>query len=49
MQYLHEFTTEQSLKTHIQAVHEGIKFPCDLCDFKFTRKDHLNTHKVNKH
>ena len=45
----YEARTMKDLKRHIQSVHEGIKFPCEFCDFKATRKDHLHTHKKNKH
>ena len=28
-----QFTTKGNLKTHIQSIHENIKFPCQQCDF----------------
>ena len=33
---------------HIQSIHEGVKFVCDKCDQKFSRKDNLRTHIKNK-
>ena len=34
---------------HKQIKHEGIRLPCNLCDFTATRAAHLREHKRNKH
>ena len=31
--------------THNKSIHEGVKYPCDECNFKATQKGHLLTHK----
>ena len=38
-----------SLKLHVQSVHEGIRYPCDLCDFKATKKEDVTRHKNTIH
>ena len=30
-----------SLKSHIDAEHKGIKYPCDQCGYEATRKENL--------
>ena len=35
--------------THIKALHKGIKYPCDQCDFKATQKSNLLTHIKSIH
>ena len=35
---------KQNLEIHIKSKHEGIKVPCDQCDFKATTKQHLKIH-----
>ena len=39
----------KDLNEHIQRVHEGIRYPCDLCDYQATKRGHLKTHKESKH
>ena len=29
---------------HVESVHEGIKYSCELCDFKASHKPHLKIH-----
>ena len=42
------FATPYHLKRH-QVTHTGIKFECQRCDSKFSRKDKLNKHIRDKH
>ena len=39
----------RNLSTHIKAIHDGVKFPCDQCDYKATWKQHLLKHKKSRH
>ena len=44
------FITKQSLKGHIESVHEGKKpFNCKICDKDFTQKGALNIHVARIH
>ena len=44
------FTKGDSLKTHINIVHEGQqKIPCDHCEKTFTRKADMRRHVLNIH
>ena len=38
-----------ALKYHVQSVHEGIKFPCDQCEFTACTNSYLKKHKETKH
>ena len=41
---------KQTLKTHIQAIHEGKRpFRCDICDSKFALKYYLLSHLKSMH
>jgi len=31
------------------SVHEGVKYPCNQCDLKFTQHDNLKTHEMSVH
>ena len=42
-------TTQQGLKTHIEAKHESQCFSCPQCDFKTTLKRYLKPHINAKH
>ena len=42
-------TTEQALKTHIEAKHESKFYSCSQCDFKTTLKRYLKPHINVKH
>ena len=33
-----------NLQTHIQSKHEGIKYPCNQCDYQATQQSNLQTH-----
>ena len=34
-------TTTNGLKTHIESKHEGVRYPCDECEFASTTKSDL--------
>ena len=38
-----------NLLTHIKSIHEGVKYPCDQCDYKATQKGHLLKRKKSIH
>ena len=36
------------LRTHVKSIHEGVRYPCDQCDYKATQKSNLSKHsKIN--
>jgi len=37
------------LREHRQAIHEGIKYPCDFCEHKGSTKSNLKKHLLIKH
>ena len=37
------------LKIHIDSVHLGIKYPCDLCEYQATEMGSLNVHIKTVH
>ena len=37
------------LKTHMQSIHDKIKYPCTECEYQATQKSHLTRHKNNVH
>ena len=39
-----EFPSEWSLRSHVQRVHKGVRFKCDLCPKSCTSKDFLSKH-----
>ena len=39
---------QSTLKTHTDAIHEGVRYPCDHCEYKATQKSALNRH-IKKH
>ena len=44
------FASNQSIKIHIDSVHEGEKpFNCNICDASFTEKGNLNKHVASVH
>ena len=43
------FENEQSLKTHIESVHEGIKFQCEICGKEYSDKSNLKRHISSVH
>ena len=42
-------TRADALKTHIDAIHLKIRYPCDLCEHASTTKSDLSKHKRLKH
>ena len=40
---------KRNLKTHVDAVHSGIRFPCDLCDYNALHRGDLKRHVTAKH
>ena len=42
-------TKKGSLRKHIKTIHEGVKFPCEQCDYKATQKGDLLRHIKSKH
>ena len=38
-----------NLNIHIQGIHEGIRFVCDICAFQATHKGNLTKHIHVKH
>ena len=43
------FTQRDSLSRHRKAAHRGVRFPCSECDYKASRREHLNYHIKSKH
>ena len=37
------------LKKHIESIHEGVRYPCDQCDYRATEKGNLKRHEMFKH
>ena len=38
-----------SLTQHKKSVHEGVKYPCNLCDYEATEQRSLTRHKQSGH
>ena len=34
-----QFSSKSNLRKHVESVHEGKKYPCDVCDYLATRKE----------
>ena len=43
------FKLKNTLKRHVDSVHEGKKFKCDICGKDFNRKGSIAKHKLNAH
>ena len=41
--------SQNSLKNHVETVHDGIRYPCDHCNYEATQKQNLERHKRNAH
>ena len=46
---LKSIADKSNMKRHIKLVHEFVKYPCDLCDFKTKSSKTLKYHKGMKH
>ena len=44
-----EFARKFVMLTHYRSVHEGIKYPCDQCDYQATDSGNLQRHIQSKH
>ena len=44
-----KFTTKSHLKTHVSAIHEGVKYTCNQCYKKFPQTGHLRRHIQSVH
>ena len=42
-------TQKCHLQQHINAIHEGVKYPCDQCNYKASRKENLQRHIHSNH
>lgn len=38
------YSSKGQLNVHIRKVHKGIKYNCELCEYKTTQKAHLKAH-----
>ena len=43
------FKTPSVMRRHYDALHKGVLFPCNLCEYKGTQKTHLKNHIKAKH
>ena len=43
------YTDPSSLRKHKLSAHDGIRYPCDLCTYKATRKSNLKLHVTTVH
>ena len=37
------------LADFVESIHEGVRYPCNQCDYKATLKGNLKKHKMSKH
>ena len=44
-----QFTFKATLKTHIQSIHEGQRYPCNHCDYQAITSGNLKAHIQSKH
>ena len=47
--YDKQFSSNPNLWHHKKSVHEGVRFPCENCDYKATEKRNLQRHKLRVH
>ena len=43
------FTQRASMLQHVREIHEGKKFPCNMCPYQATRSSNLTQHKLRVH
>ena len=46
---MYKATRPTSLKLHIESVHDGVKYGCELCALQFTFKISLKSHIKTVH
>ena len=44
-----QYTTKIGLIQHVSAVHKGLRFSCDECDYKTTVEQYVQRHKLSQH
>ena len=44
-----EFTAKSSMVTHYRSKHEGVKYPCNQCDYQATTQGNLQRHIQSQH
>ena len=44
-----QFLRSGHLLRHIRGVHEGVKFPCNMCKYEATQLENLKRHKKLHH
>ena len=44
-----QFSYKAGLHTHKKSIHEGLKYPCNQCNYIGTRKDSPKRHINNAH
>jgi hypothetical protein len=44
-----QFNSKNGLKHHIASTHEGVRYPCDQCEYKAKANSHLTRHKKLVH
>ena len=42
-------TTQASLKTYVESIHDGVKYPCNQCVHKATTQSDLKRHIKSVH
>ena len=43
------FRGRSSVKRHVESMHSGKLFTCEICSLKVSRKDNLQLHLMSKH
>ena len=43
------FTTKGAMTVHFKSIHQGVKYPCDLCDYQATQPSNLKAHIQKRH
>ena len=43
------FRQPESVRRHVESVHDGARYPCEFCTQTFTLKSNLGTHIRKKH
>ena len=39
----------RKMRQHVKTVHKGVRYPCDQCEYKATRKKYLHSHQTKLH